>query len=87
MTGAFTNNNAFSDVLVGGIEYGFKNLFFIRGGYTYQAQNPGDSVFGASAGAGIKYPVGNFDFTLDYAFRQLTDYFDNGNIFTIKIGL
>jgi opacity protein-like surface antigen len=87
LNGTFTNNNTFSDVLFGGIEYTFKNLFFLRGGYSYQAQNSRNSVFGISAGAGIKYPVGSFDFTLDYAFRQITDYFNNSNIFTVKIGL
>ena len=49
--------------------------------------NQDDNIYGFSAGAGIKYPIGNFDFYFDYAYRQLTDYFDSSNIFTVKIGL
>ncbi|MFQ5582961.1 MAG: hypothetical protein ACE5GL_00825 [Calditrichia bacterium] len=87
LNSAFINNNAGSDIVFGGLEYGFKKFFFLRGGYSYQVQNPSDQIFGASFGAGLHYAISNFDFTFDYAFRQLTDYFSNGNIFTIKIGL
>lgn len=87
LNGSFNNSNAASDLLSGGLEYGFKDLFFLRGGYGYNLQNSDDSIFGASFGAGIKYPIGKFDFYFDYAFRQLTDYFDANNIFTIKFGL
>ncbi|NOQ97781.1 MAG: PorV/PorQ family protein [Calditrichae bacterium] len=87
LNGTFNNANAGSDLLSGGLEYGFRDLFFLRGGYGYNLQNSDDNVFGASFGAGIKYPIGNFDFYFDYAYRQLTDYFDANNIFTIKFGL
>lgn len=84
-SGSFANNNDASDVVFGGLEYGFKDLFFLRGGYGYQTQASDDQVFGASFGAGLKYPLGSFVFGFDYAFRQLTDYFDSNNIFTIKL--
>lgn len=83
--GAFANHNAGSDIAIGGLEYGFKDFFFLRGGYEYQTQSQDDQIFGASFGAGLKYPLGGFTFVLDYAFRQLTDYFDSNNIFTIKL--
>jgi hypothetical protein len=85
INGAFTNYNAGSDVIGGGLEYGFKDFFFLRGGYGYQTQDQDNQIFGASFGAGLKYPLGGFTFAFDYAFRQLTDYFDSSNIFTIKL--
>jgi len=87
LTGAFTNHNDASDKLIGGIEYAFNDLFFLRGGYTYNAQEQDNNIFGASVGAGLKYTVSNFDFYLDYAYRQLTDYFDANHVFTIKLGM
>jgi hypothetical protein len=87
LNGTFNNANAASDLLSGGLEYGFRDLFFLRAGYGYNMQNTDDNIFGASFGAGIKYPIGDFDFYFDYAYRQLTDYFDANNIFTIKFGL
>lgn len=85
INGAFSNFNDASDQLFGGVEYGFKNLFFLRGGYNYEVQAGSDQIFGASFGAGLSYPVGGFNFALDYAWRQLTDYFDSNHIFTIKL--
>lgn len=84
-SGAFTNNNAASDDLYGGLQYGFKNFFFLRGGYDYQTQGTSDQIFGASFGAGLRYQMNSFVFVFDYAFRQVTDYFDSSNIFTVKL--
>jgi hypothetical protein len=87
LNAAFTNFNESSDQLYGGLEYGFKDLIFLRGGYLYNLQSSDESIFGFSAGAGLKYSLGNMDFYLDYAYRQLTDYFDASNIFCLKFGL
>lgn len=87
MTGSFANMNESSDQLYGGLEYGFKDFFFLRGGYLYNLQSSDESIFGLSAGLGIKYSLGNMDFYFDYAYRQLTDYFDANNIFTVKFAL
>ncbi len=84
-TGAFTNQNDASDLIFGGLEYGFKNLFYLRGGYNYEAQSSDDQVFGFAAGAGLEYPLGDFRFQLDYAFWQVTEFFDNMNVFTVKL--
>jgi hypothetical protein len=86
LSGNFSNFNDASDQAYGGIEYGFRETVYLRGGYNYEVQNADDQIFGASFGAGLEYPLGNFDFKFDYAFRQLTDYFDSSNIFTVKIG-
>ncbi len=85
-TSAFTNQNDASDELFGGLEYGFKDFFYVRGGYNYEAQSNDNQIFGGAFGAGLRYPLGDFVFQFDYAFRQLTDYFSNNNIFTVKLG-
>ena len=85
-TGSFTNQNDASDIGFGGVEYAFKEFFFLRGGYNHQFQSSDNNVFGASFGAGMKYQMGDFIFHFDYAFRQLTHYFEHSNIFTIKLG-
>lgn len=89
VNGAFSNFNDYSDQLFGGVEYSFRDFFFLRGGYNYETQTnldtDEDQLFGASFGAGINYPVGNFNFQLDYAYRDVTDYFDASNIFTVKL--
>jgi hypothetical protein len=84
LNGAFSNLNDASDQIFGGVEYGFKEFFFLRGGYNYEAQAE-DQLFGFSFGAGLNYSLGQFDFKFDYAFRQLTEFFDSNNVFTIKL--
>lgn len=86
-TGVFSNFNEASDKFYGGLEYAFQDLFFLRGGYAYNAQNRDDQIFDYTLGAGLMYPLGNFDFSFDYAFRQVTDYFDANHVFTVKLGL
>ncbi|MCK5454794.1 MAG: PorV/PorQ family protein, partial [Calditrichia bacterium] len=87
LIGSFVNQNDAPDQLSGGLEYDYRNLFFLRGGYMMNAQNQDDNIFGYSVGAGLKYGVGNFDFQFDYAFRQLTDYFDPNHVFAFIFGL
>jgi hypothetical protein len=84
LSASFSNFNEASDQAYGGVEYGFKEMFYLRGGYNYELQAD-NQIFGASFGAGLQFPLGNFNFVMDYAFRQLTDYFDSNNIFTIKL--
>ena len=84
--GAFTNQNDASDLVYGGLEYNFNDFFYLRGGYGYEAQSSEDQIFGGAFGAGFQVPLGNFNFKLDYAFRELTEYFDANNVFTVKLG-
>jgi hypothetical protein len=87
VNGVFSNHNESSDEFYGGLEYAFQDLFFLRGGYTYNSQKRDDQIFDYTFGAGLKYPLGNFDFYFDYAYRQVSDYFDASNVFTVKLGL
>jgi hypothetical protein len=53
------------------------------------SQGDGDdytgSIFGATFGAGISYPVGNMTVDVEVAQRSVTDYFDSNLIYSVKI--
>ncbi|NQT25523.1 PorV/PorQ family protein [candidate division KSB1 bacterium] len=83
----FQNNNFQHDQNTIGGEFNFKDLAFIRAGYTMglDMDSDYDYIFGPSFGAGVHLKSGGVDFWIDYAFNQ-REYFDSGNIFSIKIG-
>jgi len=87
LTGTFSSLNDASDKSNIGLEYSWQNMVFLRGGYNYLSEGQTDNIFGASFGAGIKYQIGDFDVYFDYAYMQMTNYFDANNVFTIKLGL
>lgn len=72
--GSFFSHSFNSDQFGGGVEYGFRELFMIRGGYRYE-KNIGDKELantfytGFSAGATVMAPLGNNSLAFDYAFR------------------
>jgi len=82
---AFSNNNDYYDEILGGLEFGYNDMVFLRAGYNTVTDLDAESIYGFSAGAGIKYGIGDFNLYIDYAFRQVTDYFDNNNIFSLKL--
>lgn len=89
-TGSYTNNNLYLDQYRIGGEYGFAfepAKLFARAGYEFvpQLDEAKDNVFGLTLGAGISYNTGGVELTFDYAFRQ-TEYFDNNNVFSLKLG-
>jgi hypothetical protein len=83
----FQNNNFLHDMNTLGGEFNFKDLAFIRAGYTMGLDMNDDYeyIFGPTFGAGVHLKSGGVDFWIDYAFNQ-REYFDNGNIFSVKIG-
>lgn len=89
--GMFRNNNYQDDEYNLGAEYGFNNLFFVRGGYTFAPQadkdptNTRSYIYDFTIGAGIHYLVGDLDLSFDYAFRHVK-YFDSSNIVSLRIG-
>jgi hypothetical protein len=88
MSTAFENANFSDDAYRVGVEYGFQNLFFVRGGYDYSPveQGPRENIFGPAFGAGAHANVGGTDVTFDYAYRT-TKYFDGNHVFSVKLGL
>lgn len=86
LTGLFQNNNFSDDEYKLGLEYGFDNTLFLRGGYNLSQETIADTyIFGFTAGAGLHYAFSGLDFTADYAFRDV-DFFDANHVFSIRLG-
>jgi hypothetical protein len=89
--GTFRNNNYQDDEYNLGAEYGFDNMFFVRGGYTFAPETQKDAlnqrgyIYDYTMGAGINYTVGGVALTFDYAYRHMK-YFDGNQVFTLKLG-
>ncbi len=90
IAGTFVNNNYTYDNYKGGLEYSYKNILFLRGGYLYSPQsntlNP-DIFQNYTVGAGINFEqFTSVNISFDYAYIPVK-YFDANNIFTINMGL
>lgn len=86
LAGSYTANNALEDIANFGLEYGFMQTFFIRGGYNMLMENTADYIYGFTFGAGIDYKIGgDIGFMFDYAYRDVKDFPSSNHIFTIKL--
>ena len=84
--GAYTANNSFEDIANLGLEYGFMNNFFVRGGYNFLVENASDYIYGLTFGAGLDYKIGGeVGFVFDYAFRDVKEFPSANHVFTIKL--
>lgn len=84
--GAYTANNSFEDIANLGMEYGFMNNFFLRGGYNFLVQNTSEYIYGLTFGAGLDYKIGGeVGFVFDYAFRDVKEFPSANHVFTIKL--
>jgi hypothetical protein len=73
-----------------GVEYGFKNLLFIRGGkkfYNDDRGAPGEDGFGfgASGGFGVRVPFAGRGLRFDYSYTALGDLRDI-QVFSLELG-
>ncbi len=89
VSGAFVNNNfAFDDYKVG-LEYSYKNIAFLRGGYLFSPQSTSDRANiwqDYSLGVGLNFKqFTDMDISLDYAYTPVK-YFDANNTFSIRMG-
>ena len=83
---SFQNNNFANDEYKIAVEVGYEDMFFLRGGYSYvgEAQsNKDENIFGPTFGLGFNIQ-GGVNMHFDYAYR-LTEYFDDSQIFALKI--
>jgi hypothetical protein len=91
ISGAFENNNYLTDQWKLGVEYSFRNLFFVRGSYNLAGndykdiQDENAYLFGAALGAGVNYDMGDLKLGVDYAYR-FSQIFDGQHVFTVNIG-
>lgn len=82
----FQNQNLSDDEYKIGLEYGYDNTLFVRGGYNFtQESRPGSYLYGATAGAGIHYAFSGLDVTVDYAYRHVK-FLEPNHMFSIKLG-
>ncbi|MCX6291326.1 MAG: PorV/PorQ family protein [Bacteroidetes bacterium] len=93
IAGTFTSNSFTQDQYTLGLEYGFKNYFMIRGGFTYEENVFDDilrtSVFtGPAAGFTLELPLGKSgkSFGLDYSYRA-TNPFSGTHSFGARFSL
>ena len=90
---AYQNNNYYLDEYRVGVEYSFKDMFFVRGGYVFTHEpagiptQPGESVFkNFTFGAGIQLAeVGGVDLSVHYAYVP-ANIFDSNHLVTISVG-
>ena len=84
---AFIANNSLEDNFRFGLEYGFINTFFLRGGYNLAVGEEFDnSIYGFTVGAGIAYDLGgDLGIAFDYAFREVKEFPSSNHMFTVKM--
>lgn len=84
--GNFRSNSFDQNQYSGGLELGFQDLVFVRGGF--QLVEDMDATFyqGATFGAGLNLSFGGTRLTVDYAVAP-TDFFDNIQYITASVTL
>jgi len=86
VSGAFQNNNFSGDEYKVGLEYGYNDVIFLRGGYTTSPKSQSEEyIFGLTAGVGINYDISGVNLKIDYAFRDV-EFFDANHIFAVTFG-
>ncbi|GMU95396.1 PorV/PorQ family protein [Ignavibacterium album] len=89
ISGAFQNNNYSYDDYKVGLEYSYKNLLFIRGGYLFSPQSTDitPNIFqNYSLGAGLNLrEFSGLDLSVDYAYVPVK-YFDANHVFALSFG-
>jgi hypothetical protein len=91
VSSAFENNNFLNDQFRLGVEYGFRNFFFLRGSYNLAGESFDDAFgesayqYGAAFGAGVNLDAGDLSIGVDYAYRDMV-LFDGNHVITINLG-
>ncbi len=82
--GNFRSNSFDQDQYSGGLELGFQDIVYVRGGY--QLTEDMDQTFfqGATFGAGLNLNLGGTALTIDYAYLP-TDFFDDVQYITLSV--
>jgi hypothetical protein len=85
INGAFQNSNFGDDEYRVGLEYGWNNILFLRGGIM-QTQDQTNNIYGPTFGIGLNIPFGGTSIMFDYSYRK-ADYFDANQWIGVKLGL
>lgn len=91
LAGTFTSNAFTNDQIRVGLEYGFREMFMLRGGYVYEADNFNEedsktADAGPSFGASVVFPINEKGSTIgvDYSYR-VTRTFDGTNSIGLRM--
>jgi len=87
---AFTNNNYSYDDYKVGLEYSYKNMLYVRGGYLKSPEASPETDpniwTGFSFGVGLNFKnFTDMDISVDYAYIPVK-FFDSNNSFTVRFG-
>ena len=80
----FDNVNFGNDQYKAGVEFAFKEMFFLRGGYTAVDGSKDNYVFGGTFGAGFAYDLGAFGIEIDYAYMT-AKVFNGVNVLSLRL--
>jgi hypothetical protein len=92
---SFTSNSFIRDQFTAGLEYGYKNLFMVRAGYTMDKKDKNaiidqeiSALIGASAGVTLQVPLNKTGsvFGIDYSYRS-TNTFSGTNSIGVRLSL
>lgn len=86
---SFQNNNYTYDNYNLGLEYSFKDILYVRGGYLYspQSTDANPNIFqnyALGVGFNLKH-ISDIDLAVDYAYVPVK-YFDANNVFSLRFG-
>ncbi|MEZ4700676.1 MAG: PorV/PorQ family protein [Rhodothermales bacterium] len=82
----FRSNSFDQDNYSGGIELGFQNILYVRGGYQFSEDMDRTFYQGPAFGGGLNLNVGGTRIALDYAY-QPTDFFSDVQYITASFSL
>lgn len=78
--GTYLSNNFSRDEIRGGLEYGYKDVLMLRGGFTHSEQD--EYLYGPTFGAGVQLPLGATRLAVDYAYQSIDSFFDDLHTFS-----
>jgi len=89
LSSTFQNNNYAYDDYKFGLEYSYRNLLFVRGGYLFSPQATEQTInifenYALGLGVNLK-EFSNLDIQIDYAFVPV-EIFDANHVFSISLG-
>ncbi|HKB84839.1 MAG TPA: PorV/PorQ family protein [Ignavibacteriaceae bacterium] len=89
VSGTFQNNNYTYDDYKFGLEYNFKDLLYVRGGYlaSFQSTDASPNIWqNYTLGVGVNTKeFSSIDLSVDYAYVP-AKYFDANNVFSLRFG-
>ena len=84
--GNFRSNSYDQNQYTGGLELGFRDLFYVRGGYQITPEQEFSMYQGANLGAGLSLGVAGTELDVDYGYR-FVDFFSDVQAITASVTL